>query len=121
MSAWACLGTLAMMLRHRWVCNESTGECRGVVVGHGVEEGGGCGEPPVGGRGDVTGLGEDRAEFADDVADGAAADLEQFGKGLVGAQLALIEHGRQDLFGVGDLLGEDTAAGTGQAFSTAST
>ena len=64
-------------------------------------------------------LGQDRADFADDVADGAPADLKQFGEGVLGAQFALVEHCRQDPFVVGDLLGEHASAGAGQAFPAA--
>ena len=49
-------------------------------------------------------LGQERADFADDVADGATADLEQLGEGVLGAELALVEHGGEDAFVVGDLL-----------------
>ena len=62
---------------------------------------------------------EDRADFAHDVADGAPADLEQFGEGVLSAEFALVEHRGEDTFGVGDLLGEHAAAGAGEAFSAA--
>ncbi|SDY53201.1 hypothetical protein SAMN05661080_03776, partial [Modestobacter sp. DSM 44400] len=45
-------------------------------------------------------LGEDRADFADDVSDGASADVEEFGEGCVGAEAALVEHGGQHPLGV---------------------
>jgi len=64
-------------------------------------------------------LGEDRADFADDVSDGASADVEQLGERVVGAQAALVKHGGQYPLGVGDLLGEDPSAGAGQPFSAA--
>jgi hypothetical protein len=64
-------------------------------------------------------LGQDRADFADDVTDGAPTDLEQLGEGVLGAQLALVEHGREDSLVVGDLLLEHASAGAGQAFPAA--
>jgi hypothetical protein len=100
---------------------ESTWWCRRVFMclDRGEDRCGG-GEVGAGGGGCESVLGQDRADFADDVADGASADLEQFGEGVLGAQLALVEHGRQDAFIVGDLLGEHASAGSGQAFPAAS-
>ena len=77
------------------------------------------GNRAAGGGGCESVLGQDRADFADDVADGAPADLKQFGEGVLGAQFALVEHGGEDPFVVGDLLGEHASAGAGQAFPAA--
>jgi transposase-like protein len=67
-------------------CKESTWRCRGVVGRCGrVEEGGGSSEP-VGSRGGaVSVLGQDGGDLADDVTDGASADLEQVGEGVLAA------------------------------------
>src|SRR5918995_2925307 len=101
-------------------CKDSTWRCRGVLVARKRGEDVSCGgESAAGGRGCEPVLGQDRADFADDVADGAPADLKQFGEGVLGAQFALVEHGGEDPFVVGDLLGEHASAGTGQAFPTA--
>ena len=67
-------------------CKESTWLCRGVVVRCGGVEEGASGGQPVGSRGGVVSdLGQDRADLAHDVADGASADLEQFGEGVLAA------------------------------------
>jgi hypothetical protein len=58
-------------------------------------------------------------DLADDCADGASADLEQFGEDVLGAQFALVEHGRQDSLLVGDLLPEHAATAAGKAFPAA--
>src|SRR3954454_19328641 len=101
-------------------CKGSPWWCRGVVVGGERGEDLGCGGEPGGGGGGLKFiLGQDRADFADDVADGAPADLKQLGEGVLGAQFALVEHGREDPLVVGDLLGEHASAGTGQAFPAA--
>src|SRR4051794_7684249 len=101
-------------------CKGSTWWCRGVLVGGERGEDLGCGGEPGGsGGGGESVLGQDRADFADDVADGSPADLEQLGEGVLGAQLALVEHGREDPFVVGDLLLEHPSAGAGQAFPAA--
>ena len=95
-------------------CKESTWPCRAICGGwDGVEEVGCAGEP--GGRwgGCESVLGQDRADFTHDVTDGAPADLEQLGEGVLGAEFALVEHRCEDAFGVGDLLGEHAAAGAG--------
>src|SRR3954454_6298936 len=107
--------------RTHWSCKESTWRCRGVllVAGERGEDLGCGGEPGGSGCGGGAVLGEDRADLADDVADGAPADLEQFGEDVLGAELALVEHGCEDPFVVGDLLGEHAAAGAGQAFPAA--
>ena len=86
----ACESSLPHSLRQRCLihrsCKESTWWCRGVVVRRGGVEEGGCGGEPVGGRGGVVSvLGQDGGDLADDVADGAAADLEQFGEGVLAA------------------------------------
>jgi hypothetical protein len=58
---------------------------------------------------------EERTNLEQGVADGSRAHLEQLGEHASGAGAALVENGRQDLFRVGDLLAEDTTAGSGQA------
>jgi hypothetical protein len=60
------------------------------------------------------------ADLMDGVADGAAADLEQFGGGLTGADLAVGRGGRQDPFRVGGLLGEQATGGSWPAGAAAS-
>jgi hypothetical protein len=85
-----------------------------------VEECLGVGEPSLDWDGAVTFVGQDGPDFADDVADGASADVEEVGEGVLGAQFALVEHGGEDSFVGGDLLGEHPATGAGQAFSSAS-
>jgi hypothetical protein len=123
---WAALGDVFPQTKAQrcWFHRdrkESTWRCRRVFMclDRGEDRCGG-GEVGAGGGGCESVLGQDRADFADDVADGASADLEQFGEGVLGAQLALVEHGRQDAFIVGDLLGEHASAGSGQAFPAAS-
>ncbi len=102
--------------RTHWACKEST--CRGVrVVGawgrqRGEELGGG-GEPGVGRCGGVAVLVQERTDFAQHASDGAAADFEQLGEGVVGAQPASVKHGGQHSLSVGDLLHEDATAGAG--------
>jgi hypothetical protein len=99
---------------------ESRCACRDGLGGLGRVEQGLRGGVLLGGWfGGVAVLGEERADFADDVCDGAAADGEQFGEDILGAQLALVEHGGQDAFGVGDFLGEHAAAGAREAFPAA--
>src|SRR6266487_133564 len=71
--------------RVHWSRKESSWRCRVVVGCDGVEEGGCGGEPMGGGVGGVSVLGQDRADLADDVADGAAADVEQVGQGVLAA------------------------------------
>src|SRR5664280_1883284 len=85
----------------------------------GVKQGSCGGEPCRGGCGVVSVLGQQRRDFAYDVAGGASADLEQIGEGVLGAAAALVEDGAQHAFGVGDLLSEHAAAGSGQAFPAA--
>jgi transposase-like protein len=100
--------------RTHWSCKESTWGCRCVLVGGERGEDLGCGgESGDGGGGDEAVLGQDRADFANDVADGAPADFEQFGEGVLGAELALVEHGGEDALSVGDLLLEHASAGAG--------
>src|SRR6185312_17355100 len=100
-------GTCASTLRRKCDCKESMWPCRGIGGGwDGVEEVGRAGEPDGRGGGRESVLVQDRAEFAHDVTDGAPADLEQFGEGVLGAQFALVEHRCEDTLGVGDLLGE---------------
>src|SRR4051812_10734906 len=100
------LGAAWQRCRVHWSCKDSTWRCRGVLVGRKRGEDVSCGgESAAGGRGCEPVLGQDRADFADDVADGAPADLKQFGEGLLGAEFALVEHCHQDPFVVGDLLG----------------
>ena len=58
---------------------------------------------------------------ADGVADGGAADVAQcVGEDVEGAQPPQVQDGQQDAFAVGDLLGEDAAAGAGLAGAAAS-
>ncbi|MGW5147484.1 hypothetical protein [Rhodococcus koreensis] len=47
------------------------------------------------------------------IADGASADVKQFGENGAGAELAQVQNGGQDAFGIGDLLEEDSAAASG--------
>src|SRR3954470_17346341 len=69
-------------------CKGSTWWCRGVLVGgERAEDLRGGGEPGDGGGGCESVVGQDRADLADDVTDGAPADLEQFGEGVLGAEL----------------------------------
>ncbi|QZS52552.1 hypothetical protein FXW36_02865 (plasmid) [Rhodococcus opacus] len=53
------------------------------------------------------------------VADGAGADLEQFGQDGAGAKSPQVQNGGQDAFGIGDLLEEDSAAAPGHVFAAA--
>ena len=100
--------------RTHCVCKESMWPCRGLGGGgDGVEVVGCVGEPGGGGGGGEAVLGQDRADLAHDVTDGASADLKQFSKGVLGAEFALVEHRCEDALGVGDLLGEHASAGTG--------
>ncbi|SDZ23337.1 Transposase, Mutator family, partial [Geodermatophilus africanus] len=116
------LGAGWQRCRVHWACKESTcrrvnvvgarGRQRGEELGRGGESGGGrCGG--------VAGLVQERADFAQRASDGAAADFEQLGEGVVGSQAAPVEHGGQHPLGVGDLLHEDAAAGAGQPFAAA--
>lgn len=105
--------------RTHWGCKDSTWRCRVGVWCERVEQGCCSGEARGGRCGGVSLLSQDRADFTHDVADGASADLEQFGQGVLGAQLALVEHGREDTFAVGDLLAEHASARPGQAFPAA--
>jgi hypothetical protein len=108
------LGSSWQRCRVHWSCKESTWGCRCVLVGGERGEDLGCGgESGDGGGGDEAVLGQDRADFANDVADGAPADFEQFGEGVLGAELALVEHGGEDALSVGDLLLEHASAGAG--------
>src|SRR5947209_8005560 len=73
--------------RTHWTCKESMCLCRGGFAGpDGVEQGHRGGELLGGWFWDVAVVGEDRAEFAGDVSDGAAADLEQLGEDMLGAE-----------------------------------
>jgi Transposase, Mutator family len=98
---------------------ESIWSCRGLGAGERVKDRCGVGVSGVGRQRGVTVLGQDRADFSDDVTDGASADVEQFGEGVLGAQLALVQDSGQDAFVVGDLLGENAPACAGKAFSAA--
>ncbi|WTL51173.1 hypothetical protein OG310_36680 (plasmid) [Streptomyces sp. NBC_01497] len=60
------------------------------------------------GDGDAAGV-EDRLDVVDRVPEGAAADAEQFGEDVEGADAASVEDGREDPVTVGDLLLEDAA------------
>ena len=69
----------------------------------------------VAGRGTADGalfLVQQRADPGAGVADGAPADLEQFGHDLPGADLAQAEDDCEDAFGVGDLFVEDACSGS---------
>src|SRR4051795_1713252 len=108
------LGSSWQRCRVHWSCKGSTWWCRGVVVGGERGEDVGCGGEPGGGGGGLKFiLGQDRADFADDGAEGAPVDLKQLGEGVLGAQFSLVEHGREDPLVVGDLLGEPPSAGAG--------
>jgi hypothetical protein len=116
--------TMGAALRQRCLihraCKELTCPCRGGSTGPDRVEQSLRGGKRLGGWFEgVAVLGEDWADFADDVSDGAAADLEQVGEDVLGAQLALVEHGDQDTFSVGDLLGEHATAGAREAFPSA--
>jgi Transposase, Mutator family len=113
------LGAAWQRCRVHWSCKESTWRCWGVLVGERGEERSCGAESGASGGGGESVLGQDRADFADDVTDRAPADLKQVGEGVLGAQLALVEHGREDPLVVGDLLGEHASAGAGQAFPAA--
>src|SRR4051812_3901033 len=114
-------GTRASTLRMKWACKGSS--CRRVGGGPWTCNGGkerGCGgEPLLGGHWDVADLLENHGDLAGRGAQGAPADLEQLGERLVAAKAPLVEHGGQHAFGVGELLGEDATAGSGQPFSAA--
>src|SRR4051794_40453435 len=107
----ACpLLTRASTLRMKWACKDSA--CRRVrVVGARCRQRGEelrCGGESGGGRGgEVAVLVQERTCLAQGAPDGAAADLEQLGEGVVGAQPAPVEPGGQHPSGVGDLLHED--------------
>jgi len=102
-------------------CNESSWWCPSVSVpGERVKDRLGVGEAGGGWDWGVAVVFQDGTDFADDVTDGASTDLEQLGQGVLGAQFALIQHGDQDPFVVGDLLCEDASTGTGKAFPAAS-
>jgi hypothetical protein len=103
-------------------CKEST--C--CVGGRGVRRGCRGGQQVAAGavagwrwRGHVPGLAEERAGFADGVADGGPADVQEAGQHVHRAQAPLVEDGQQDAFTVADLLVEDTAAGFGLAGAAA--
>ena len=80
----------------------------------GVEDCGGGGIPGSGSGDGASVLFEQGADPACGVADGAAAYLEQLGDDAPGADFAQAEDDRQDAFGIGDFLGEDAAASSGQ-------
>jgi putative transposase len=72
------------------------------------------------------GWGEGDGAFAEDgqgvgegVVEGAEADVESCGEDVSGGEFAFVEHGGEHAFGVGDLLPEDAAAGSGLAWSAA--
>ena len=100
-------------------CKESSGECWGSGALRRAEDGRRVGEPGGCRGGLVAVLVQDGADFADDVADGAAADLEELGEDVLATEVPLVQDGGQDSFGVGDLLGEDPAPGAGETFATA--
>jgi Transposase, Mutator family len=107
--------------RTHWACKESS--CRRVGDSAGCPDGGQqrgrSGESLFGRQGDVSVLLKNHRDFAGCGAQGAPADLEQLGECLVAAEASLVEHGGQHAFGVGELLGEDAAAGAGQSLSAA--
>jgi putative transposase len=72
-------------------CNESRWPCRRACAAvEVVEECLGVGEPSLDWDRAVTFVGQDGPDFADDVADGASADVEEVGEGVLGAQFALV-------------------------------
>src|SRR3954451_23658126 len=112
----ACpLLTRASTLRMKWGCKESSCWRVGARLrwSEGSQKRRRADESGRGGNGAVALLSQERADFAQCLSDGAAADLEQIGEGVMGAQAALVEHRGQYPFGVGDLLHEDAAAAAG--------
>jgi hypothetical protein len=109
--------------RTHWSRKRSTRRLLGVRCAgcwHGGEEGCCGGESGPGyRRGHVAVLFQEWADFEQGRADRARADVEQVCEDLSGADPALVEHGRQDPFRIGDLLQEDAAAGSGQSFCAA--
>jgi hypothetical protein len=67
----------------------------------------------------MPGLVEERAGFADGVADGGPADTEEAGQHVHRVQVPLVEDGQQDALSIADFLVEDAAAGTGLAGAAA--
>ena len=99
--------------RTHWSRQESTWRDGGEERGCGPVAGcGGCGVVAV--------VFQERAGLDEGVADGAGADLEQFAKSLACADFPLVEDGGEDSLGVGDLLLEDAASGSGESFAAAS-
>ena len=80
----------------------------------GVEERGGGGIPRRGSGDRASVLVQQGADPCGGVAYGAPAYLEQLRYGLPAADFAQAEDDRQDTFCVGDFLGEDAAAGSGE-------
>ncbi|ABW10816.1 transposase mutator type [Parafrankia sp. EAN1pec] len=62
---------------------------------------------------------EDGADFEEGGADGAVTDAEQLGQDSAGGDFAVVKDRGQDTFPAGDLLREDTAAGSGEALAAA--
>jgi hypothetical protein len=85
----------------------------------GCEYVGGRREASFSERRDVCVLFEEGTDIVDGVADGAAADTEQGGQGLLIAQISLGEDRRQDPVRVGDLLTEDATTGSRAPITTA--
>jgi hypothetical protein len=99
--------------RTHWSRKESTRR-------NGREERGGGPVAGWGGCGVAAVVFQEWAGLDEGVADGAGADFEQIGQHLPCADFALVEDGGEDSLGVGDLLLEDAAAGSGEPFTTAS-
>ena len=118
----AAESVLARSLRQRCLIHRSRKDstCRFRCVDairlfcDGAEERGGCGIPRRGSGDGASVLFQQGADPCGGVADGAAAYLEQVGCDLPAAHFAQVEDDRQDALGIGDLLGEDAAASSGQ-------
>ena len=93
----------------RFRCGGTIGLPRG-----GGEERGGCGIPRCGSGDGASVLFQQGADPCGGAADSAPAYLEQLGYDAPGAHFAQAEDDRQDALRVGDLLGENAAAGSGQ-------
>src|SRR4051812_37082746 len=86
--------------RTHWACKESSRRRVGDGLWNcnGGKEPGRGGEPLPGGRWDVADLLQNHGDLAGRGAEGAPANLEQLGEGLVAAEAALVEHGGQHAF-----------------------
>ena len=77
-------GTAWQRCRTHWVRKESRWSCRGACSAvEVVAECLGVGEPSLGWGGVVALGGQDGSDFADDIADGASADSEELGQGVL--------------------------------------